>query len=258
MNVSIPESTAERLNALMRPADDVLPTAVGQGILAAINDEGTPEARRAALAYVFETKPWAYWSGPKTPTSGFPKPLDPRSSDADREALLAVLNDRDFCLQIVAFTAQLRVDRPDATERAKRSLAFLEQHAKTPAHRVSAIEFMLDSDAFVVQSTPPREIKFDEVLPSDVVNPVLWKHRGRIAEAKGAFDVATTGAIKTTTGAVWAADHVLNGIEDERERAIVRGWFTVRVATVVAGSQVAMALSASIHDLFGGIGREGA
>ncbi|MDP3774660.1 MAG: hypothetical protein Q8Q85_10380 [Gemmatimonadales bacterium] len=257
MNVSIPESTAERLNALMRPADEVLPTAVGQGILAAIHDEQTPEARRAALAYVFETKPWAYWSGPKTPPSGFPKPRDPRSSDADREALLAVLNDRDFGLQLMALTAQLRVDRPDATERAKRALAFLEQHAKTPAHRISTIEFMLESDAFLVQSTPPREIKFDEVLPDDEVNPVLWKHRGRIAEAKGAFDAAKTDAIKTTIGAVWAADHALNSIEDERERAIVRGWFTIRMASAIAGSQVAMALSASIHDLFCG-GREGA
>lgn len=249
MNEPISEATAGRLNALMRPMREVDPITCTQGILAAISDERTPEARIAALTYVFENKPWAYWSGPSTPASGFPKPFAPESDSADREAFKAVMNDQDFGLHISALSAQVRADRPSATERAKRALEFLEARAKTPLHRVLTLHFFLESDAFVVGSTPPREIKFDTPVPNADYDAALWKHRDVIAETNGAIAASTSGAIKTKSGLAWAIDQALSRIEDERERAIVRGWFMFEARQNIVGAQGIAALLESVHGL---------
>lgn len=94
--MQVSDAVKERLNTLMRPADDVTIGAAAQGLLAVIGEERDPVA---ALAYVFETSPWAHWSGPETPASAFPKPFDQSPGSGDRAAIEEFTRDTQLRLR---------------------------------------------------------------------------------------------------------------------------------------------------------------
>lgn len=242
-----PDKLAERLNALMRPEDDVNWTASAQGLLAAINDERSPEARVAALAYVLTEKPWAYWSGPKTPASGFPKPIDTSPGSRDRADAEAFGADRKVRQRFDALVAQLRVEEPDVIERAKRAWAFLET-VPTRVGRATVLESMLRSDTFVPKDISPRELKFAEEIPDADWRAALWKHRRIIAETNGAVQAAADGGIKSEAGIAWAIDRALSRIEDERERAMVSGFVWIGMKRASGTAALLAATIGSLHD----------
>lgn len=220
-HIQVPDQLTERLNALMRPADGVSNYAISAGILAAVTDAGSEYARIAALAYVFANWPFARWSGP--PTSATEYPAAPDIKGRDRAAFGALQWDRQFPKQLIAFGTQVSADEVDVPERARRAWAFLAKQAVTPMAKVAALCMMLeDSSPFLGGSTPPTDVRFNEALPDEEYRGILWRHRATIAKLNG---IRTSDALatKTVTGAAVLA--AISEIRDERERAVILGYF---------------------------------
>ncbi len=170
-NQGLTEASKDRLLALMRPADGVLWSASAQGLLNTISEAHDPVA---ALAYVFETKPWAHWSGPRTPASEFPQPFDTNPSGRNAEDFKALQNDERTMRQLDALAAQIIADEPDELERAKRAWAFLKT-VRPYVGCVTMLQVMLDGGMFVSDATPFRdEARYNVILPDAEFNTILW------------------------------------------------------------------------------------
>lgn len=215
----VSERTAERLNMLMRPAGGVSNYAFAAGILGAIIDEGTEEKRVAALAYVFANKPFARWSGPETPASEYPPPLDFKGRD--RAEFEAILQDRQIPLRLISLTTQIQADEADVLERARRAWEFLAFKCPTPMAKVAMLSHMFqDGSPFLGFATPPTNVRFNEMMPEKEWGEIFWRNRGAYAQLNG---IAESGTIKTKTATGAAVLDVLNKITDERERAALLG-----------------------------------
>lgn len=215
----ISDRTAERLNALMRPAKAVPWSASTQGLLATIGEDRDPAA---ALAYVFANKPFATLSGEPTPASEFPKPFDQSPGSADTQDFEAFQRDAKIPRRLVAVTAQIEADEPDAAERAQRAWTFL-QSVKSRVGRAAVLATMLEHEAFVSSAMPfTGEVRFGEQIEDREYDDILWRNRDAIAALRG---IDASDVLKTKTGTGAAAYSVLSGIRDERDRAVVFGYY---------------------------------
>lgn len=247
--IQIPDRLAERLNALMRPADGVSNYAISAGILAAVTDAGGEDARIAALAYVFANQPFARWSGP--PTSATEYPAAPDFDGRDRAAFEALQQDRQFPKQLIALGTQVSADEVDVPERARRAWAFLAKHCPTPMAKVTALATMLqDPSPFLGGSTPSTDVRHNEALPDEEYRGILWRHRAVIARLNG-IRMSDVLATKTATGAAVLA--AISEIRDERERAVILGYFLGSQRSGIDVRALAIELP-SADDLLGALG----
>lgn len=217
MNEPISERTAERLNALMRPAEDVDSFAVIRSILGVIADEPTDEARGRALGYVFENWDLAYLSGPRTPAQEYQPPFDLKGRD--RAAVDAMREQGDeIPLRIISILSRWSADRADTTELGQRAWAFL-QTLSLPLAKVAALETFRQGVA-VAPKRVGGEPQYNEPLPNERFHGILWRHRTALTAAMEALTddrLRTKGAI----GAAFLA--ALSSIEDPEERANIAG-----------------------------------
>ena len=231
------EQAKDRLNVLMRPADGVWLTASSMGLLAEISESRDPVA---ALAYVFATQPFAYWSGPETPAGQFPKPFDDKPGSRDAEEFEAFQSDVRVKLRFEAVVAQIRADEPDADERAKRAWEFLGT-VDDRVGRVVLLGAMLASDVLVSAVTPfTGSAPYNEPIPDAEYDDILWRNRGVIGILNG---ICRSGAVKTSTAFAAALLAALSEIKDERERAVILGNLISRVRGGNVGDPVTALLS---------------
>ncbi|MDO8621751.1 MAG: hypothetical protein Q7R80_00795 [bacterium] len=220
----ISEKTAERLNALMRPADGTNYYAIYAGILGAVADEPSDAARIEALAYVFANKPFARWSGPPTPASEYPP--HPDFDGRDRAAFEAVRQDRQLPLQLVALSAQIEADQADIPERAKRAWAFLSSRCPTPMAKVIACTVMMENGSpFLGREIPPTGLRFTEEIPKPECDQIRWRNRQVLARLRG---ISSSDAVTQKAGLGAAVFAALSEVSDERERAFILGDFIDR------------------------------
>lgn len=219
--IQISEKLAERLDALMRPAEDVSNYAAYAGILAAVTDAGSEEQRIAALAYVFANKPFARWSGLPTPATEYP--AAPDFAGRDRTAFEALEQDHQFMMRLIAFEMQTAADEVDAPERTRRAWAFLTTKCSTPMAKVTAFKAMLrDGSPFFGGSTPPTDVRYNKPMPSSEYDAILWRNRAVIARLNG---IRTSDAFKTKTATGAAVFAAISEIREESERAVVLGYY---------------------------------
>lgn len=241
--IQISEKLAERLNALMRPADGVSNYAVSAGILAAVSDAGGEEQRIAALTYVFANQPFVRWSGPPTPASAYPPAPD--FEGRDHAAFEAFDRDRKFPRQLIAFGTQVAADEVDVSERARRAWAFLATKCTTPMAKVSALAVMLQNGSpFLGAKTPPRDVRHNEPLPDAEYNAILWRNRAVIAR----LGISSSDACRTKTAAA-AVLAAISEIRDERERAVVFGYYLGSRRGGIEVQALAVGLTDSLYDL---------
>ncbi|MFH1098448.1 MAG: hypothetical protein V1723_00760 [Candidatus Uhrbacteria bacterium] len=220
---SVPEATAARLNALMRPAGDVANYSVVVGLLAAVSDAGSEEERIAALAYVFANKPFAQGSGPPTSASEYPPALGLDGRDREAlEELNSLERDRGFFRKVFVLGLSVDTDEADVPERARRAWAFLKEQCTTPLAKVFALNLMIQSDSpFLGSATPPAELRYNELLSDDEYAGILWRNRTVIARLDG---IRKSEKIKSQHAFADATLTALAEIHDERERAVALGY----------------------------------
>jgi len=87
----LPEEVIERLNECMRPSDDMRQQklAIVLALLHEIDALVHKDLQLTALVHIFDAYPFAYFSGPQTPTDAFPKlpAMGSRKDRAFRKAL---------------------------------------------------------------------------------------------------------------------------------------------------------------------------
>lgn len=222
MNVPIPERTAERLNALMRPAEDVSRLTAMRSLIGVIADEPTDEARGTALGYVFENWNLAFLSGPQTPAQGYQPPFDPKGRD--RKAADA-LRERaeEIPLRIISILSEWSADQADTAELGRRAWVLLKT-LSLPLEQAATLDTFLKG----VEMAPKHvsgEPQYNEPLPNDRYHGILWRHRAALTAAMA----APTDDRLRTKGAIGAAFlAALDRIEDPEERANVAGSALVR------------------------------
>lgn len=215
MMIAIPPN-AERLNALMRPAEGVSRAAVAHGILREIGDLDDGQRVRA-LAYVFDVCHYARYSGPETRAAEYPEPF---SDDAIAEALTATLQrDPKFNARVKAFLATLAADEPGTGEAAQRVWKFLGS-ITAPPMRALLLSVLLDDGPCVERAVTPEEVPY-RTSDNEAFHRTLWKHRETLKRIAGAFE---TSDVPTMTGEGAIVFDLVHAIEDPRERAAVLGW----------------------------------
>jgi|GEM_PF-4673330 len=241
--IGISDRTAERLNALMRPKGDVQGNAQAQGLFAAIAEECDPAA---ALAYVFEAEPFAYWSGPKTPAGDFPKSFDQSPGSKDTEEFMAFQDDGKSMRRLIALVAQIEADEPDAAERAARAWTFL-QTVKSRVGRAVLFAMMLDDSTFVSPATPfIGEARYTDTIPNDECDQIMWRNRGVIARLNG---IRSSGTITQKAALGSAVLEELANVADARERAFILGGILGKRQNDIEVRALAIDLPAGIKDL---------
>lgn len=211
----IPDKLAERLNALMRPADGGDRLAVMRTILATVMDQSKGEPQVAALAYVFDNRRYAHLSGPATPASAYQQPFD--RDGRDRADIEAIVQDASLPLRLISLMSGAAAQRVDAFSLAQRTLALLGELPTTVAKTI-ALGTIVDGAQHILR--PAIAVDYNTPLPDERFHDVLWRNRVALAAAEGALsdgDLRTKGAV----GHAFLA--ALAQVQDPEERANVAG-----------------------------------
>lgn len=243
MTIAEPRN-AERLNAFMRPGDDIDPISVAQGILRVIGDLRFPADREQALAYVFDGYPYARFSGGPMMAAEYPKPC---TNDEYAAAMQRVEKQLPrFIARYGVLVAQLHVDAPGAEETAKRAWAFLESIPEASVRAV-ALANMLTHRVFVTSEIAPTHPPFAEEADDERRHRALWTHRDILKRIVGALAQDGTPALVSEGAVVF---DLVAAIEDPYERAVVMGW-ALHQYCPSASSSTAPGLSGIINAILG-------
>ncbi|MBI2483171.1 hypothetical protein HYV74_03270 [Candidatus Uhrbacteria bacterium] len=214
--IQLSEAMQERLNKLMRPADDVNKVTVAQGLLRAIGDLQTNEERDAAFAYIFANSSYAPISGPPTPAEEYPKPFDVSPDGPDQRALTRAVAEHRIDARLRALEANCEADGANPEVRAQRARAFVMDGDLPIVARAAVLGYLINSDAFANSVDCPKDIPNDEPVSKDAAQAIVWKHRGVLRRVFG-----TKKVVKTRHALAACIDEEVGDIPDPHERAIV-------------------------------------
>lgn len=215
----------DRINAILRPTEFTDRRGVYVRLLECLEALPTREERITAFVYAtFDAFPFAYFSGPETPSSKYPDDHDPRMQalSDDREAQI------DTALQ--ELIARNRATPTTLRDVADHLWTFIEQ-LMTISERVLAL-------AVAVRSLGVREVRLDVTAgpqppERDAVayQRVLWEHRQTVRECRWLlFRASDTGALRSTADLGHYLLMLLSEIEDVWERGCVLAFLTQQIA----------------------------
>lgn len=242
---TIDPDLAERVNRILRPADDVCTVSVMCALLDTIDAQPTDDAKRAVLTHALDVQWCAEWSGAPTPASEYPEHTCACTVEHDpNDGVHQGLN---------LYVAYLELEMaPTAEVVGRRAWEFLQPFSKRE-HKIHALVHIMGELEDKVE--PAREVLQHEAsVPNEERYPILWTHRQIL---RGILFRGNKSDSFTGSG-----EALLRGIaeiEDERERAIVAGYalqmmLEHRLAKVAAHASAQGIASSVLSALFGGKG----
>lgn len=245
MTAGLTPEAIERLNACMRPSDDIRQKklVIVLALLRELDTLENDDLRLAALAHIFDAYEFAYFSGPQTPAEAFPSPSLPVAGSSEERAFFEAITPTDkrafafATAQLLAGIDPVSVVNNDSDDMvsmnsgdtvdhwfacARYALRRLREET-TQERRAGFLALMLGSHMFCLRSQPPATPLSDPAIDDAYYQAALQRNHAAIHEAL--WSLRGPGAYITTVSQVGGGIlDVLSRVADLRDRACILGF----------------------------------